>query len=266
MPVCRHSCMAIFPDAPVRAHVRGRVRHHALDGVSSLAVNVDGVLLVPLDDAMDAGAPVRVGYDDLDGVRWSDDTLTLHLRDGGSIRAEGDPRLREVAGAVLMYGRVVPELTRALRTLGGRRGGEGQDAFFRPLLEARRIAAAGGQVALDAFDAPAIRLAVESQLAGLAEVREPARPAARRALEACLCDAAEPLLGALGPVAGAAARARDAAPAEILRAWREWARAVVRVFERADAAWIAVRAVLETPSPRTPVRDSGGGTPRRITR
>lgn len=256
--------MSIFPDAPVRAHVRVRARRHVPDGVSSLAVTVDGILLVPLDAAMHAGAPVRIGYDDLDGVRWSDETLTLHLRDGGTIQADGDPRLRDLAGAVVMHGRVVPELTRALRTLGGRRGGEGQDAFFRPLLEARRIAAAGGQVALDAFDAAAIRLAVESQLARVAEAREPARPAARRALEACLCDAAEPLLAALEPVAAAAARARDAAPAEILHAWREWARSVVRVFERADAAWTAVRAVLQTPSPRTPAHiGSGGGTPRR---
>lgn len=258
--------MAIFPDAPVRVHVRGRARHHVLDGVSSLGVNADGILLVPLDDALHAGAPVRIGYDDLDGVQWSDDTLTLHLRDGGSIQADGDPRLRDVSAAVVAQGRVVPELTRALRTLGARRGGEGQDAFFRPLLEARRIAAAGGQVALDVFDAAAIRLAVESQLAHFAEAREPRRPAARRALEACLCDAAEPLIAALEPVAAAASRARDAAPTEILRAWREWARTVVRLFERADAAWIGVRMVLDASSPIAPAGiGSTRGTPRRVT-
>ena len=239
--------MPIFPDAPVRVHVRGRARHRAFDGTCSLAVNTDGVLVVPLDDVLHTGAPLRIGYEELDGADWSGGDLALHLRDGGRLDASGDARLRDLAGAIVARGRVVPELTRALRTLGGRRGGQGQDAFFRPLLEARRTAAAGGQAALDAFDAGAIRVAVEAQLAQLAEAREPARPAARRALEACLCDAAEPLLAALDPLAAVAARARDAAPAEILRAWREWAFSVVRVFERADAAWSDVRAVLEAP-------------------
>lgn len=241
--------MALFPDAPVRAHVRGNARRHVVGGMASLAVQADGVILVPLDGEMHAGTPVRIGFDELDGVEWSDETLTLHMHDGGSIMATGDPRLRATAELVIARGRTVPELTRALRTLGGRRGGQGQDAFFRPLLDARRIAAAGGQAALDAFDARAIRIAVESQLAQLAEGREPARPAARRALDARLCDAADPLFAALAPLESSAARARDAAPPQTLRAWREWAHVVVRVFERADAAWIAVRAVLEAPSP-----------------
>lgn len=239
--------MSIFPHAPIRVRVSGSVLQQPMSGLMSLAVDAGGVLLVPLEPDLHTGSPLRVPFDSIDGVECNGPHggLVLCLRTGERLHAEGDARVAQVAADVVSYGRTVPELTRALRTLGGRRGGAGQDAFFRPLLEARRLATPGGDAALDAFDAAAIRLAVEGQLAQLAVGRQPAHPAAQRALEAHLCDAAEPLLASLEGLDGAARRAREAPPGVTLSAWRDWAQVVLRVFERADTAWLSVRATLE---------------------
>ena len=249
--------MPLFPDAPIRVRIRGRVQQRAVEGLMSVAVDVDGVILVPLDQALHPGAPIRVAFETLDGVAHDPAAgiLRFFLRGGEQLEASGDAKLGELALQVSARGRTVPELTRALRTLGGHRGGSGQDAFFRPLLAARREAAAGGDAALAAFDADALRAAIERALARFAGEREPERPAARRALEARLSDAAAPLFEALHPLHDAAARARDAAPPGALRAWRDWAVAVHHVFVRADAAWLAVRSVLDAPPPVPPPGD-----------
>ncbi|MBA3890658.1 MAG: hypothetical protein H0X64_09010 [Gemmatimonadaceae bacterium] len=251
--------MTIFPHAPVRAEVSGTVRHQVLSGRMSLAVDLDGVVLVPLDDHLHPGTPVRIAFDAIDGAVYTpgDAHLTITLRSDEPIVARGDARLQAVAGDLLARGCTVPELTRALRTLGGRRGGAGQDDFFRPLLDARRAAAAGGDAALEAFDAAQLRIAIEAQLSQLAARHEPDHPAAQRALEARLCDAALPLLDALGGIGAAAETARTATPDTTLRAWREWARAVLRAFERADAAWLQVRATLQAPRRGTPPPTDG---------
>lgn len=249
--------MPIFPDAPIRVRLGGSVGARVLDGLASLTVHPEGLAIVPLDESMQAGVPIRVPFARIDGVDVAASTatmLTIMLRGGERISAEGDGRVSHLAEAIVARGRTVPELTRALRTLGGRRGGAGQDLFFKPLLDARRAAAAGGNAALDAFDAAQLRYAVDAQLAQLAAAREPLRPAAQRALEACLCDAAAPLLDALPALTPAAQHARDAAAGSALRAWREWADAVGRVFERADAAWLAVRATLEGAGTASPAR------------
>ena len=56
--------------------------------------------------------------------------------------------------------------------------------------------------------------------------------------------------------AGAAA-ALGAPPERALREWRQWAHAVLRAFERADAAWLQVRATLQAPRTRTPPGPDG---------
>lgn len=251
--------MTIFPHAPVRADVRGTVQRQAVDGRMTLGVDLDGVVIVPLDDDLHPGTPMRVPFEAIDGASFDDASgvLTIAMRAGAPLTARGDPRLQRVAADLLSGGRTVPELTRALRTLGGRRGGVGQDEFFRPLLDARRAAAVGGDGALQAFDAARLRDAVEAQLADLAARREPDRPAAQRALEARLCDAALPLLDALAGISAAAAAAAGAPPERSLRAWRAWARAVLVAFERADAAWPAVRATLQAPRSGPPPGPDG---------
>ena len=251
--------MTRFPHAPVRVEVRGSVHRQPVGGRMSLAVDLDGVVLVPLDDDLHPGAPIRIAFDAMDGVTYEApaEQLTIVFRSGEPVTARGDARLAAVAEDILLRGRMVPELTRALRTLGGRRGGAGQDEFFRPLLDARRAAAAGGDAAIAAFDAGELRLAVEAQLSRLATRHEPERPAAQRALEARLCDAALPLLDALARIGDAATAATGAPPARALRAWREWAGAVLRAFERADAAWLQVRATLQAPRSGTPPGPDG---------
>ena len=248
--------MPIFPDTPIRLQVVGRVRAHDLGGVASIAVDADGVLVAPLDAELQASNVIRIPFDVVDGAT-SDDaaggTLHLHLSAEERLVARGDPRVHELARDVLGRGRVMPELTRAVRALGARRGGAGQEEFFKPLLEAKRFAARDWRSALDAFDAGALGVALEHVLARIAAEREsdhvPGRAAARRALEACLCDAAEPLLLALAPIALAAPAARNAPPAEALRAWRAWVRAVATMFERADGAWAEVQRVLDAHRP-----------------
>ena len=240
--------MPLFPDAPVRLRLSGSVRRRPMSGVASVAVDADGVVVTPLDAAMQAAASVRIPFDGVDGVSHATDaagTLTIHLSGGEQLTGAGDPRVAQVADAILVRGRTMPELARAIRALGARRGGAAQDAFFQPLLEARRHAVAGGLAALDAFDPAALRLAFEHRLVSLAAERAAERPPARRALEARLLDAAEPLFAALVPLAGAADRVRTAPPAEALRHWRGWVQALRAVFDRADAAWAELQAALE---------------------
>jgi hypothetical protein len=240
--------MPLFPDAPVRLRMSGSVRKRPMSGVASVAVDADGVIVTPLDAAMQADAPVRIPFDGVDGVTHAPDgsgTLTIHLRGGEQLAGAGDRRVAQVADAILVRGRTMPELARAIRALGARRGGAAQDAFFQPLLEARRHAVAGGLPAVDAFDAAALRLAFEHRLVSLAAERGAGRPPARRALEARLLDAAESLLAALVPLAGAADRVRNAPPTEALRHWRAWVQALRVVFDRADAAWATLQEVLE---------------------
>lgn len=251
--------MTIFPHAPVRADVRGVLHQQEVKGRMTLGIDPDGVVLVPLDDDLHPGTPLRVPFEAIDGATYEAGSgeLTIALRAGRSLTAAGDPRLQRVGEDLLAGGRTVPELTRALRTLGGRRGGAGQDEFFRPLLDARRAAAAGGDAAIAAFDAERLRGAVEAQLAQLAARHEPDRAAAQRALEARLCDAALPLLDALAGIGDAALAAANATPERSLRAWRHWALAVLLAFERADAAWLQVRATLQAPRSGTPPGPDG---------
>ena len=240
--------MPLFPDAPVRLRMSGSVGQRPMSGVASVAVDADGVVVTPLDAALQADAPMRIPFDGVDGVTHASDsmgTLTIHLRGGGRLTGAGDPRVAQVADAILVRGRAMPELARAIRALGARGGGAAQDAFFQPLLDARRHAVAGGLAAVDAFDPAALRVAFEHRLASLAAERGAERAPARRALEARLLDAAEPLFAALPPLSDAADRVRSAPPAEALRHWRGWVQALRAVFDRADAAWAQLRDVLQ---------------------
>lgn len=239
--------MPIFPEAPIRLHVSGIVGDDGLSGVASVAVNADGVLLVPLDPGPHEPDIVRIPFEGIEGALAADEaggTLHLFLAGGRVVIGHGNARVRGLAEDILHRGRMIPELTRTVRALGRSRGGEEQDAFFRPLLDAKRRAVRSWDAALHAFDAEALRAALDETLSRMAAAREPERAAARRALEARLCDAAEPLRLAFAPVGRAAAAARAAEPRIALREWRAWVRAVHVMFDRADAAWPDVHAAL----------------------
>jgi hypothetical protein len=221
------------------------------------SVEIGGAVVLLDDDLLtfvpdnDEDPPVRVRFMSIEAVQQNGDRLELHLRDRSQILMTSE---RELCGAILSKCRVLPELTRTLRSFGSSRGGRQvsragsetggeQRRFFSPLLEARRAGArAAGVEAIAAFDAPAIVSAVELVLAEFAAEREVQAGPGRRSLEAHLLDASEPLfhsLRKLNDVASAATAAVDD-----LLLWREWAAQLAVTFETADRAWLAVDRVL----------------------
>jgi hypothetical protein len=201
----------------------------------------------------------RVRLSTIDSVHVVDTVLTIALQDGTHVRLHGE-RLIELRTMVLDHCRMVPEVTRALRAFGSRRGqrtsrptgSDEQHRFFAPLLIARRAASVAMTPAevIAAFDGDALSRAFLTALERFAEERFGASPPARRALTAELSDLAEPLHASLGTLRDAA-RAATAEP-ENLRAWREWARAVRSTFELADRVWLALDAALEAAHKRLP--------------
>lgn len=196
--------------------------------------------------------PIRVPLTSIDTVSISGDELHLVLRDGTQM-ALASPSAESMRDDVLIRCRAMPEVTRALRAFGSRRGQRStretaaaeQQRFFSPLLEARRKAgAAGGPMAvMSAFDAASITQSLTAALASFAIDRHGETGPARRALEAELVDAAEPLSIALHAMGEAAAHAGG--DIENLHLWRAWSAQVLASFEIADRVWLAIDGVLE---------------------
>ncbi len=217
----------------------------------ALATIDDEALTVAPESASD-DAPLRIRLASIDGVSLADDELTISLRDGTRIAlvSEHASKLRD---DVLVRCRVLPELTRALRAFGSRRGRRGfrenaptdQQRFFAPFLEARRKAGGAGQPAavIAAFDAGALITALEATLEGFATERHGDYAPARRALHAELMDLSEPLRLALEALRLAASDA--SASAEDLRQWRVWALQLRDTFEAADRVWLTLDVALD---------------------
>jgi hypothetical protein len=202
------------------------------------------------------GAPadrtMRVELSAIEGVYDDGHEVTIPLRNGTRLvlEVESSGDLRD---AILVLCMALPELTRALRALGSRRGarssrataGDEQRRFFAPLLDARRRAtgAAGLADTIGAFDADVLAASIHRVVQAFASQRVSELGPERRALEAELFDAVEPLQASLQ-------RVRDAAPgakatAGELRPWRAWAAELQAAFEAADRVWLALDAVLE---------------------
>ena len=202
---------------------------------------------------------LRVRLSTIDSVHVVEKVLTMQLRDGTEVRLHGE-RLGELRTTVLDHCRMVPEVTRALRAFGSRRGqrttrptgSEEQHRFFTPLLVARRAASVAmtPPEVIAAFDADALSRAIGAALERFAEERFAASPPARRALTAELSDVAEPLQNSLDDLRLAAREAL--AEPENLRAWRAWARAVRATFELADRVWLSLDTALEAAHKRLP--------------
>ena len=150
----------------------------------------------------------------------------------------------------------LPEVTRALRAFGARRGrpGSDHDRFYAPLLDALRAArdhvARGTDrpwEAAGAVDARAVSGEVRAALADLAARHAGPRAPDRRALEAELEELAAPLLAALDALGAAAADLAAADAAGRPAAWRAWSAALGRAFAAADGAWEATLPVLADP-------------------
>lgn len=150
----------------------------------------------------------------------------------------------------------LPEVTRALRAFGARRGrpGSDHDRFFAPLLDplrrARDHVARGTDRPWDAarcVDAGAVAADVRAALDALAAEHGGPRAPDRRALAAELDELAEPLFDALGALGGAADALAAAGDAGRPAAWRAWALALARAFAAADAAWESMLPALADP-------------------
>jgi len=143
----------------------------------------------------------------------------------------------------------IPELTRALRSLGSSRlraGGSAQREFFAPLLEARRRAeeSVGRTGIVRAFDPDRLNRALDSYLAQLTERHADTRPAARRAFAAQAEEVAEPLRAAIMDVRRTASAAASPPADERVACWRRWSRALHGLFAAADQCWAALQPTL----------------------
>ena len=185
-------------------------------------------------------------------------TVTLELRDGTLLALDGE-RGAELRSAVLEGCRALPELTRALRALGSRRGHgsaretgpDEQQRFFAPLLSARKNAtqALTPREAIAAFDGPTLERQFLGALHLFAAQRHgtPTAAPARRALEAELIDIVEPLRESLAYVVTAAAAAIE--EVDDLSRWRTWSTRVHSMFEVADRVWLSLDEALDLQHP-----------------
>jgi hypothetical protein len=155
--------------------------------------------------------------------------------------------------------RSLPELTRALRAFGSRRGHRStravaaadQQRFFAPLLEARRRAGAAGPPieVIRAFAAAQLESELIAALDAFAAERYAEPGPSRRALHAELTDIAEPLVMAIQALGQAASEASESV--ENLQLWRAWARQLSATFETADRVWLLLDIALDG-APFTP--------------
>jgi hypothetical protein len=225
-----------------------------LGGPGSIAILEDGL---ELDTAI---GDVVISFVALEGLAYRDARLTLHMRHGDVIRADGTPRLAALAREISTQVCSLPELTRPLRSLGSRRGrlGTEHDRFFAPLLAARRRGERATDVRsrLKAFDAAGIAAALDESIAAFAKDRYPRSAPDRRALEAELLEIALPLRTSLDALEVYARRAVETAGGDetAFVRWRSWCGSIQEVFDRADRCWIAFGALLgEAPVRRRPL-------------
>lgn len=183
----------------------------------------------------------------LGGASWRGGVLSLHLA-GDDLRLFEGEGLDRAWHALTLRTCTLPEVTRGLRALGTRhaRLGDAHARFFSPLLQARRRLE--GDEPMDwkvaGFDPAVLEERIRATLATLAMERHGERAPHRRALEAGLLDASEPLLHQLARVAEAARVVHEVDDARRFIAWRSWAAQVRLLFVQADRSWTAIARVL----------------------
>jgi hypothetical protein len=219
-------------------------------GPSTALIDED-VLRVLLLDSPSGDKALQIRYDTIEGITATETAVTLACRDGRNlVVATADPeafRQRMLAAC-----RALPEVTRALRALGSRRGsrgtrrnpGDGEGRFFAPLIAARRRAmdVRDAQGVIAAFEVHRLAEGLDSTLQVFADELAAGYPARRRALEAELSDALEQLIAALDTLSVLATTAM--ADVDDLVHWRAWAAGVQSVFEAADRAWVDIERIV----------------------
>lgn len=256
-------------------------RTHGPAPISSLRIgrtDVGAATAVIDDDALTLGVRVeaeerslRVRFAAIDSVHVAGDEIDIVVRDGTHVMLVAPTEMRnELLGRC----RAIPELTRTLRAFGSSRarraGGRGTDAseqqrFFAPFLDARRAAgSADGNTAIRAFSGVLLADALTKTLKQFAADRQPETGPARRALEAELVDASEPLFDALRSLRESADTA--IAAADDLRAWRAWSSRLRATFETADRVWMALDEALDAAHAQAAAQPSGKAKVRRKAR
>ncbi|HEU4629701.1 MAG TPA: hypothetical protein VFS08_08135 [Gemmatimonadaceae bacterium] len=256
------------PEAPLAVVARGTVRGRTVAETALLTIGDDRLAVV----LAAVRRPLELRFAQLEGVSarrvGEGAVLTLALPRGDAIALEGEATLAALAAEIERRATVLPELTRALRAVGARRGvpGTEHDRFFAPLLEARTRARAANAwpAQLAAFTGTTVRASWAALVHDLAAARQAASPPDRRALEAELEDALEGALDSLTAVDAAAGRLRAAADAERLLRWREWVDALARLFVEADRGWLAVLPVLAAAPPPASAGERGAEPRRRL--
>lgn len=234
-----------------------RSRGPALNVTTRVGQKELGACTLVMDDdvftvvrATEGERPVRVRFASIDGVGLHGTSVTIELRDGRSLTLGCDDVVA-LRADLLTRCRTLPELTRTLRAFGSRRGlasghadaGE-QQRFFAPLLVARRQAVAAETPidAIAAFDALTLTRALDATLRRFINERHAENGPERRAFEAALVDACEPLRDSIELLRRRAEEAR--ALVDDLRRWRDWATQLRATFEVADRVWLSVDAAL----------------------
>jgi hypothetical protein len=196
---------------------------------------------------------LRVRFASIDSIHRTADEMEVVVRDGTSLSIAA-PAESPLAAELLGRCRALPELTRTLRAFGSRRSRPGspgardtgdseQQRFFAPLIDARRSAvAAEGNAAVTAFNGSSLMAALEQTLKQFAADRHLEVGPARRALEAELVDASEPLFDALRDLRHAAMDVTELP--DDLRVFRAWSTQLRATFETADRVWMAIDGVL----------------------
>jgi hypothetical protein len=240
--------------APTREHANFVLTAVTISGSqvgAGTALVDEDVLRILLLDSRSGEKTLQLRYDTIIGVAMGDGSVVIICRDGKVIAVTTNEasafRLRVLAAC-----RALPEVTRALRALGSRRGARGtrrnpsdkESRFFAPLITARRASMetrdAGGVIA--AFGAKRLASELAATILDFAAELGSGHPARRRALEAELSDAADQLSAALNDLERLAALA--VSDVDDLGRWREWAASVQSVFEAADRAWMSIETVV----------------------
>ncbi|HEY4216371.1 MAG TPA: hypothetical protein VGM67_04500 [Gemmatimonadaceae bacterium] len=219
-------------------------------GSGLIAVDEDAIVVMIHTSAEDRS--IRVPCGAIDEIVLENGEVALRLRDGMrlSLGGEDAPGLRL---ELVNHCRALPEVTRALRAFGSRRGHasgrasapDEQRRFFAPLLGARRDAVIAGEPerTLASFDAATLERLIGQTLHALATERYGDDAPARRALEAELVDLTEPLNNALHALGVAAENAHGSI--DDLRLWRAWSAQLRATFETADRVWMSLDAALD---------------------
>jgi hypothetical protein len=228
--------------AAQRVTLRGLLRGRELDGEATVTLDADAL---SLDTAR---GRITLALEQLEGIRVPGDVIELYLATGDVIQLERAPELQTLATDIVSRVCAIPEMTRSLRALGAgsHAGGAEHDQFFAPLLEARVIAErAPNLVALRAaFDAAAMRAAIERVFEEIADGRYPDAAGERRALVAELSDGAGDLFSRVGELERAEAALGACQDSERFVRWREWSDALRDVFRGADTSWMSIHPVL----------------------